>query len=171
MATSRGKTTVCWLKGTRKPSSSNQATPADGFLISLIVPRGGPQTIASRTFLAAAGASSNFFNFNFAIDAGPSPAISFPRTSLRFVGVRIPSLSTYKRPRSIKPGTRKSADFSVSAVTSFSVNGSSKIAQTSSTCNCHLLSASTARARLGAEDARTAKLATSGGTGVTRSGL
>ena len=37
-------------------------------------------------FFAAAGASSNFFRFNFAIDCGPSPAMSPPRTSRTVVG-------------------------------------------------------------------------------------
>ena len=52
----------------------------------------------------------------------------------------------------------------------FSVNGSAAIAQASSTWYCQAFKASMARARLGAEDARTARDATSGGTGVIKSG-
>ena len=138
--------------------------------MSVMAPRGGPQTIASSTFFAAAGASSNFFNFKVPSDAGPRPAISFPKTSRSVEGIRSPSLSRYRSPRSIRPGSTKSADLSVTAAISFSENGSVNTAQASSTCSCHLLRASTARARLGADDARTARLAISGGTGVIRSG-
>ena len=52
----------------------------------------------------------------------------------------------------------------------FSVNGSGAIAHASSTWYCQALRASTARARLGAEVARIASEATSGGTGEIKSG-
>ena len=87
MATSRGIKTVWELATITKSFSSNQATPTPGFLISATVPRGGPQTIASKAFFACAGASSNFFSESFAIDCGPRPAISLPRTSRSVVGI------------------------------------------------------------------------------------
>ena len=59
--------------------------------MSPTLPRGGPQISLSSTFFAAAGASSSFFKVNFAIDAGPKPAISLPKTSRTELGNRIPS--------------------------------------------------------------------------------
>ena len=85
-ATSRTNKTVLVLAATTKLFSSNQATPAPGFLTSATVPRGGPQTIASSAFCAAGGASSNFFRFNLTTVCGPSPCISLPRTSRTVVG-------------------------------------------------------------------------------------
>ena len=74
-----------------KFSSSNQVTPGPGFLISPTLPRGGPQISLSKTFFAASGASSNFFNVNFAMEAGPRPAISLPNTSRTELGNLMPS--------------------------------------------------------------------------------
>ena len=62
------------------------------------------------------------------------------------------------------------ASFSVRVTTLFSKNGSFKEAAASKTWNCHWLRESIALAKLGAEQARTAREAISGGTGVTKSG-
>ena len=62
------------------------------------------------------------------------------------------------------------ASFSVSATTLFSWKGSFNEIAASKTWNCHWFSESIALAKLGAEQARTARDAISGGTGVTKSG-
>ncbi|CAB4535469.1 unannotated protein [freshwater metagenome] len=59
--------------------------------MSPTLPRGGPQTNRSKTFLASAGALSKSLIFSFAIEAGPKPAGSVPITSRNCVGKRIPS--------------------------------------------------------------------------------
>ncbi|CAB4591480.1 unannotated protein [freshwater metagenome] len=70
----------------------------------------------------------------------------------------------------MSPGRTKSAALSVNAAICFSLNGSAATAQASRTWYCHAFSESIDLARLGADVARTARDAISGGTGVTRSG-
>ena len=70
--------------------------------MSPTLPRGGPQTNLSKTFLASCGASSISDNFNLTIEAGPRPAGSLPITSRNCEGNRIPSSDGYTRPIEIK---------------------------------------------------------------------
>ena len=70
----------------------------------------------------------------------------------------------------MSPGSTNNAALSVSAVICFSLNGSAATAHASRIWYCQAFSESIARAKLGADVARTARDAISGGTGVTRSG-
>ena len=70
----------------------------------------------------------------------------------------------------VKCSKADAACLSVSDAMAFSEKGSLTLTTASRTCSCHLFNESIARAKLGAEHARTASDAISGGTGVTKSG-